>query len=350
MSRKEIRDFGSTKDGTKVHAYAYETEQGFGFEVSDFGATLIAVYVIDKFGKQRDIVLGFEKCCDYENGFLCIGGTVGRVCNRIRNGMFRIDDVEYQVTKNFREGHIHGGKIGFHKKIWEVEELENGFELKYESLDLEENYPGNLRVSVRFTMSEQGVFEIEYIAKSDKDTLCNLTNHAYFNLNGEGTVLEHSLKLYADEFTENDENGFTTGKLLNVEGTPMDFRHEKKVGEDIYSEYGQIKWFGGYDSNYVVRDYKEKKEMRKVAELYSTESGIKMLCETTMPGFQIYTANHLSGEKGKKGSIMNRYDAICIETQYFPNSMEHDNFEKPILRKNEEYHQITRYSFSNTMD
>lgn len=344
----EKRNFAKTRKGEEAHIYRCVEENGIGFEISDFGATLLGVFVPDKDGDIVDVVLGYDDLEVYEKHVQCMGATIGRTCNRIENAAFRIDDKKYKLSSCFGPHHIHGGREGFHKKMWEASELPNGVRLKYVSPDMEEGYPGTLGLEVDFTIEDGNTLQIEYNAYTDKDTLCSITNHAYFNLNGtgNGNVLNHTLTIYSDEFTKSNKYCFPNGNILSVEGTPLDFREGKRIGQDILSDYEQVKWYGGYDNNFVIRDYNGDDVPKKVARVVGDKSGIILTCESTLPGVQLYTANSIEGTIGKKGYRMNNYDGFCLEAQYFPNAMAHNNFVQPILRAGDKYHHITRYTFT----
>lgn len=349
----DIKSFGTTRNGCDTHLYTYTDEQGMRFSVTDYGASLVSLIVPDKSGNMLDIVLGYDAILGYERQFQCLGSVIGRCCNRIERGKFCIDDVKYKVSRNFGPHHIHGGFEGFHRRIWTFKEIDNGMEFSYVSEDGEEGYPGRLDISVRYMIEDGNVLVLEYDGMSDKDTVCNITNHTYFNLNGynSGNVYNHYMKINADEFTEANKYAFPNGKIVSVDGTPMDFREFKRIGEDIGSKYKQIKWNQGFDNNYIIKDYDGSDIPKFCACTFSEQTGIKMTTRTTMPGVQFYTGNCLTGAFiGKNGYEMHNHDGFCLETQYYPNAMAHDNFIKPILRAGERYHHITRYEFSTLED
>ena len=344
-----IGDFGITREGYKTHIYTYTDNSGMQISVTDYGASLISVIVPDKNGKMRDVVLGYDTVTGYERQIQCVGSVIGRCCNRIEWSSFKLNGVKYNVTKNLGPHHIHGGRQGFLRKIWNYKEIENGIELSYLSKDLEEGYPGTLNITLRYMIKNGNTLVLEYEGISDKDTLCNITNHAYFNLNGynSGKVYEHYIKINAEEYTEANKYAFPNGKINSVENTPMDFREFKKIGQDINSSFSQIKWSGGFDSNYVIKEYDGTDIPKVCAVVYSEESGIKLTALTTMPGLQFYTGNGLTGAYiGKKGHEMTNHDGFCLETQYYPNAMAYDNFIKPVLKAGEKYHHITSYEFT----
>lgn len=349
MAIVEKRNFGVTRKGEEAHIYKCVASSGMGFEISDFGATLLSIFVPDKEGNIIDVLLGYDNLEVYEKHMQCMGATIGRTCNRIENAEFKLDGKKYKLTTSFGPHHIHGGREGFHKKMWEVSELPNGVSCKYVSPDMEEKYPGTLTLIVNFTIENDNTLQIEYNATTDKDTLCSITSHGYFNLNGSGSgnVLNHTLQIFSDEFTEGNKYCFPNGNILSVEGTPLDFREVKRIGQDIRSDYNQVKWYGGYDNNFSVRDYNGDDVPKLVARAVGDKSNIVLTCESTLPGVQLYTANSVKGTVGKNGVVMDNHEGFCLEAQYFPNAMAHDNFVQPILKAGDKYHHITRYSFTS---
>ena len=258
--------------------------------------------------------------------------------NRIGGAKFTLNGKLYSLYKNDGENHLHGGLRGFNRYVWQAEEVENGLRFSRVSPDGEEGYPGTLHVSVTYLIHGNTLM-LDYQAQSDTDTLCNLTNHAYFNLSGKGTVLNHLLRINAERFLENDAGCLPTGRLLSVADTPFDFRTEKEIGRDIEQDDIQLKNCGGFDHNFCLDGGNE-------AQLYSKETGIEMTVTTTMPGLQVYSGNFLTDRIGKNGAAYHKRDAICLETQYYPNAMACEAFEKPILRAGDSYHHTTSFVFS----
>lgn len=334
----EFFPFGSLSGGRKVTAARLTNKAGASMTVLDYGATVQSLLIPGKDGKTVDVVLGYDSAEEYERNGDYIGATIGRVGNRIGNAEFSLNGTRYVLAKNDGNNHLHGGTEGFDKKIWHMAAQGDSLLCWRTSPDGEENYPGNLKVQVLFRLTEDNRFCICYDADTDADTLVNLTNHSYFNLNGEGTVLTHRLQLFAERFAENDSGCLPTGKLLRVDGTPFDFRMEKEIGADIDAEDLQLQYGKGYDHNYVLAG-------EKAAVLYSPESGIEMTVETDLPGMQLYTANCLGERKGKKGSNMGPRSAACFETQLFPNGMNCYAFPSPVLRAGAHLHSETTYSF-----
>lgn len=313
-------------------------------EISEFGASIISIKTPNKNGKIIDVVLGYDDIEKYKRQTKYIGATVGRCCNRIKDGLIEIDGTKYQLNCNDGKNHLHGGNIGFDKKIWNSKEIENGVELNYISEDGEENYPGQLDVKVTYTLKDNSLI-INYKATTNKTTVCNLTNHTYFNLNGYGNILQHQVQILADYFTENNQESIPTGKIIPVENTPMDFRNPQYIEKDINNEYYQIQYAKGFDNNWVLNNYNG--EIRKVATAYSDLSGIELEVSTDLPGLQFYSGNFLDGaENGKNNVPIKNHSGFCLECQYFPNAFANDNFEKPILKSDELYNKSIIYKFN----
>lgn len=313
-------------------------------EISEFGASIISIKTPDRHGKIVDVVLGYDDIEKYKRQTKYIGATVGRCCNRIKNGLIEIDGTKYQLNCNDSKNHLHGGDIGFDKKIWNSKEIENGVELNYISEDGEENYPGQLDVKVTYTLKENSLV-INYKATTNKTTICNLTNHTYFNLNGYGNILQHQVQILADYFTENNQESIPTGKIIPVENTPMDFRNPQYIEKDINNEYYQIKYAKGFDNNWVLNNYNG--EIRKIATAYSELSGIELEVSTDLPGLQFYSGNFLDGaENGKNNIPIKNHSGLCLECQYFPDASHHKNFPQPVLRVGEVYNKTIEYKFN----
>lgn len=313
-------------------------------EISEFGASIISIKTPNNKGEVVDVVLGYNDIEKYKRQTKYIGATVGRCCNRIKKGLIEIDGTKYQLNCNDGKNHLHGGDIGFDKKIWNSKEIENGVELNYISEDGEENYPGQLDVKVTYTLKENSLV-INYKATTNKTTICNLTNHTYFNLNGYGNILQHQVQILADYFTENNQESIPTGKIIPVENTPMDFRNPQYIEKDINNEYYQIKYAKGFDNNWVLNNYNG--EIRKIATAYSELSGIELEVSTDLPGLQFYSGNFLDGaENGKNNIPIKNHSGLCLECQYFPDASHHKNFPQPVLRVGEVYNKTIEYKFN----
>lgn len=334
-----ISAFGALRDGRKVNKITLKNAAGTQVSVLDYGATLQS-FVFD----GKDILLGYDTIEGYVNANgSYIGATVGRFCNRIANGRFMLGDKEVQVACNevSRHCHLHGGMIGFDKKIWSYEILSDDTEpavcFTLTSPDGDENYPGTLQVRLTVTLTADNTLSLAYNATTDRDTVVNLTNHSYFNINGyDGdNILDTLLTVNADEITPVDEGLIPTGEFLPVEGTPLDFRHVKPMRDGILGTHPQIAIAGGIDHNFVLAH--GKGVMREAACAYSEKSGIRLVCSTDLPGLQIYTANFLNEQAGKNGHCWSAYGGFCLETQYFPDSVNQPNFPSVFLAAGEEY-------------
>lgn len=330
--------FGKLSDGTSVTAARVESASGASVTLLDYGATIQSLCLPGRGGKPVDVVLGFDTAADYETGRGHLGGTIGRVGNRIGAAAFSLNGKTYALAKNDGENHLHGGEHGFDRRMWSMSALSDGVVFERLSPDGEEGYPGDLKVCVSFTLTADNALRIVYDAETDRDTLVNLTNHAYFNLNGGGSAAEHWLQVFADRFCENDAHCLPTGRLLDVAGTPFDFRAGKTVGADIGAAHEQLRFFGGYDHNFCLGG-------KRAAILRSEQTGIEMTVETDMPGMQLYTANSLSGV-GKSGAAFEAHGAVCLETQLWPNAMNCWGFPSPVLRAGQRLHSETTYAFS----
>ena len=332
----EKKHFGTTKDGEAVSAYIIKNDV-LAMEVIEYG-TIIRSLLVQHGGVWTDVVLGYDTLREYEDDDGHLGACVGRVGNRIGGAAFTLNGKTYTLARNDGENHLHGGLRGFDKYVWSAEELSDGIRFSRISPDGEEGYPGTLRASVAYRLRGDTLV-MEYEASADQDTLCNLTNHSYFNLNGIGSVLDHTLQISADEFLENSAATLPTGKRLPVAGTPFDFRVSKRVGADIVADDIQLRNCGGYDHNFCLTG-------ETAAVLRGDVSGITMTVRSTLPGVQLYTANFLTERRGKRGAAYAPRCALCLETQYFPNAMACPEFEKPILRAGECWKHNTTLAFS----
>ncbi len=330
--------FGALSDGTPVTAARIENASGASATLLDYGATLQSLCVPDAAGKLVDVVLGYDTAAEYEAQSGHLGGTIGRVGNRIGGAEFSLGGKAYTLAKNNGANHLHGGVFGFDRVMWSMRSESGSVVFERLSSDGEEGYPGNLHVRVTFTLTDDNALRIVYDADTDADTLVNLTNHAYFNLNGGGDVLGHHLQVFADRFCENDDGCLPTGKLLCVEGTPFDFRTGKAIGADIGADHEQLRRAGGYDHNYCLAGL-------RAAVLRGDKTGIEMTTSTDLPGMQVYSANFLTERPGKGVSKMDKRGALCLETQLYPNAMNCYGFPSPVLRAGQHLHSETVYAF-----
>jgi aldose 1-epimerase len=345
----EKSGYGKTPDGTPVSLFTLTNSKGMTVKITNYGGTITELHVPDKNGNTADVMLGFDKLDGYLKASPYFGCIVGRVANRIAGGKFTLEGKEYTLAKNNGPNALHGGKKGFDKVVWKAEpfKAENGVgvELRYVSKDGEEGYPGNLSVTVRYTLSDDNSLRIDYKATTDKATPVNLTNHSYFNLAGHaaGTVLGHEVLIAADEYTPVDKTLIPTGKIAPVKDTPLDFTKLTPVGKRI----DQIKADPvGYDHNFVLRRVK-RAGPRLAARVVEPKSGRVMEVLTTEPGVQFYTGNFLDGKaRGKGGAAYRQYAGLCLETQHFPDAVHHKNFPSVILEPGKTFTSTTVYRFS----
>ena len=347
--------FGKTKEGEAVELYTIKSDRGLVAKVMTRGATLVQLHVPDRDGKSVDVVLGFDDVAGYESeANQYFGNTTGRVCNRIAKGKFTLDGKQYTLAINNEPNHLHGGvDRSLDKVVWKARPFSNekgsGVAFRYSSPDGEEGYPGTLDITVRyFVPKDQNRLTINYKATTDKATPVNLTNHAYFNLAGEGssTVLNHILKLNADKYTPVDDTLIPTGELKDVEGTVLDFRTPTKIGKriDTLTDTAAL----GYDHNFALNEPEKKdSKLRMAAVLTDRESGRQLRIMTSEIGIQFYSGNFLEGQQGKGGKSYAHRSAVCLETQHFPDSVNHDSFPSTILQPGEEYTSTTSYIFAN---
>lgn len=335
--------FGVCADGREASLYTIGNSAGMTARISDFGGVVVNLFVKGKDGSMRDVVLGYDNLADYEKNPCYFGALIGRCGNRIGGARFSIDGVEYVLENNERANQLHGGFQGFDKRLWHAEQTENSLKLTLLSPDGDQKYPGNLVVCVVYTVTEDNALHIAYHGMSDRKTIFNMTNHAYFNLGGqdEPNILDHVLRIDSDAITAVDEGLIPTGELMPVDGTPFDFRSPKKIGQDIGAEHTQLKIAGGYDHNYALRGSGE------VAEAFCEASGIVLKVVTDLPGMQLYTGNFLDENVVMKDNRRaNKNRAFCLETQYFPDAINQSNFESPVIEAGQCKEYYTRFEFS----
>jgi len=341
------RSFGKLADGTRVDIYTLRNARGATAKITNFGATLVSLVVPDARGRMADVVLGYDDLQSYVEDTFYLGSIQGRYANRIAGGNFTLNETEYTLTRNNNGNHLHGGTRGFNKVVWTATRstAANGASLKltYLSREGEEGYPGNLRVSVTYTLTEENALRIDYLASTDRDTVLNLTNHSYFNLAGAGDILGHELKLYATRFTPTNDTSIPTGELRQVQGTPLDFTRWMRIGSRIDSSDEQIQFVAGYDHNYTIS--KQPSALALAAEVYEPKTNRAMQVFTTEPGIQFYTGNFLKDVRGKSGKVYQRREAFCLEAQHFPDSPNKPRFPSTVLRASATYRQTTIYKF-----
>ncbi|WP_207497218.1 aldose epimerase family protein [Aridibaculum aurantiacum] len=334
------KDWGEA-DGKKVMLYTLTNNSGMEVKITNYGGIVTSWMAPGKDGSNANIVLGFDDLQGYMAPPPYFGAIIGRYGNRISKGKFSIDGQEYTLATNNGQNHLHGGDKGFDKVVWDaapVNENEPALTLTYLSKDGEEGYPGNLKVTVKYTLTDANELLIEYDAETDKATPVNLTNHSYFNLSGDHTtgILNHSLMIDADKYTPVDTTLIPTGELKDVTGTPFDFRQFKQIGADI------AKVEGGYDHNWVLN--RKGSDLQRVAVLSDAASGRQLEVHTTEPGIQFYSGNFLDGTLStSNGKAINKHAALCLETQHFPDSPNQPSFPTTILKPGEKYHTVTKY-------
>lgn len=337
--------FGTTRGGVPATAYTLSREH-LKVRVTDYGATLVSVQVPDRAGAMKDVVLGFDDVGGYESDAnQYFGCTVGRVANRIQKGTFTLDGYTYHLAINNVPNSLHGGAVrSFDKVMWYVERRdEHSITLAYNSADGEEGYPGTMTTRVTYSLPQDGELRIDYEATCDRDTPVNLTNHSYWNLAGEGsaTVLDHEIQIAADEYTPVDDTLIPTGVIAAVKDTPLDLRYAQPIGAQIEALIPTATL--GYDHNYVLR---EKGGLHPAATLHEPQSGRQLEILTTEPGLQFYSGNFLHGQRGKGGKVYALRSACCLETQHYPDSVNHANFPSTILRAGQTWRSTTVHHFS----
>ncbi|MBQ8342217.1 MAG: galactose mutarotase [Clostridia bacterium] len=346
------QQFGIAPDGCMTYRYTMKNEAGMSVSILDFGGAIQQILVPDRDGRFCDVVGGYDHIYDYYYGDGYQGALIGRVGNRICRGKFTLEGKDYSLYINNGENHLHGGKVGFDHKIWEVTPTdgeEPSLALHYVSPDGEEGYPGTLDVHVTYTLKKTNALSIRYTATTDRTTILNLTNHCYFNLGGfaSGKVYDHELWLDADTYLPTDETLIPTGEQKSVAGTPFDFRTPKAVGKDFFAEDTDLKLGGGYDHcfNFVGG---ESKEPVCRASLYDPKSGREMRVITDQPCVQFYSGNFLTNEKHpfKGGYPQAQRNALCLETQHMPDSINQKGFTNVVLKPGEKYDYTTEYVFS----
>ena len=339
--------FGSIQSGKKATLYILENKNHTVVKVTDFGATLVSVLFADKDGVMKDMVLGYDDAASYEKGTSCFGATIGRNGNRIKGARFTIDGKEWVIEANENNNSLHSGKNGFNHLMWEMKESGDNYVTFYHySPQEEQGFPGNMHVTVTYTLDDEDTVHITYHAKADADTVMNFTNHSYFNLAGHdsGVMLDQKLQLFADAYTpDEDSHSIPTGEIAPVAGTPMDFTTMKPIGQDINADFEQLHFTGGYDHNYVLSD--KPGTMRQMAKAECDASGIAMDAYTECCGVQLYAGNFIGTQTGKGGVTYGDRHGFCLESQFYPNAVNEKTFPSPVVPANTEYHSETKYHF-----
>ena len=341
------KEYGIAKTGETVYSYTLDNGNGLSADIITYGGIVTNLYAPDKDGNKVDVVIGRNNLEEYFRNDGYVGALIGRHANRIAGSKFELNGETYVLNPNENANNLHGGLEGFDKKVWNAAEggtdSEPALILTLHSPDGDEGFPGNLDVTVTYTLTAENALKIEYKAVSDKDTVVNMTNHSYFNLAGHdsGTIDNQLMQINSSFYTPNDAEGMPTGEILSVTDTTFDFRKEKAIGGGFTSGHPQIELFNGYDHNFVIDGY----GMRFAAKARCAENGITMAVYTNLPSMQLYTSNGLPEANYKNGAKGGLHAAFCLETQCFPNAMKYLHYPNPILKAGEEYHAVTEYKF-----
>jgi aldose 1-epimerase len=339
--------FKGVHNGKPTGLYTLKNKNGLITQITNYGAIIVSIFVPDRKGNLVDIVQGYDTIDEYIKGNgPYMGAVCGRCANRIARGKFTLLGKEYTLAVNNGPNHLHGGLVGFNKVVWDaVKVTDSSVKLAYFSADGEEGYPGNLTISVTYTLTEKNELRLDYFATTDKTTVVNLASHSYFNLAGEGSgsIYDQELTINGTFFTPTDETSIPTGEILGVKGTPMDFTKPKRIGSDIDKDDEQLKFGAGYDHNWVLNHRTRTLGLAAVA--HDPVSGRLMEVYTTQPGVQLYTANWIDGEKGKGGKKYGRRWAFCLETQHFADAINKPHFPSTILNPGKEYRHSCVYKF-----
>ena len=349
----EINPFGRLPDGTAVDCCTLKNSGGMSAELLTYGCRIAKLLVPDRTGKIENVVIGHDTLAEYATGNDVFGAVVGRYANRIGGAQFQIGGKTYHITKNDGENSLHSAPGGYQDRVWRVKRSSNDNDapsvtFAYRSQDGECGFPGNVDVEVTYTLSTDNALIIDYGAKTDAETPFNLTNHTYFNIVGDPAkdILSLEMQLNADSITDVDGALIPNGKMLSVEGTPFDFRKPKTIGQDIRSQDRLVKQAGGYDHNFVL-SRRPSSGVRKAGEIYDAANGRRMLVFTDLPGIQIYTSNSFApGIRANGGVEMKPYHAVCMETQFYPDSVNRPEFPYANLKPGKPYHSTTIYKFA----
>jgi len=346
LKKPNADSFDETLNGEKTGLYFLSNKNNVEIAITNYGARIVSLIIPDKNGQPTDVVVGFDSLKGYLNSTETYhGAIVGRYANRIARGKFSLNGNTYQLSINNPPNHLHGGPKGFNNQVWQVKEIKNdAVRLIYFSKDGEENYPGNLQVTLTYTLTDLNELVINYEVTTDQETVFNITSHPFFNLNGQGTgtIENHLLQINSGNYTPVDETLIPTG-VLPVENTPFDFRKPKKIGDTINDNNEQLRYGAGYDHNFIL----DGQDIRKAAQALGDKSRIIMEVITDQPAIQLYTGNWMQGENNiKYGLKDNRREAFCLETQHFPDSPNHPEFPSTVLQPGTVFRSTTIYKFS----
>lgn len=338
------KSFGATAQGREATLYLLENQNHTKVSVTDYGATLVSFVFRDKEGEEKDILLGYDDVASYERETSYLGATVGRNCNRIAGHRFSLNGKEWELEDNDNGNNLHSGSRGVSRIFWDVLQVDSQ-EITFYCVSAhgEQGFPGNLRSTVTYTLTDGDELRISYFGEADADTVMNFTNHAYFNLggHGSGSIEGQWLQIFANQYTPLGEHAIPTGEIADVAGTPMDFGLLKQIGRDIGEDFGQLRLAGGYDHNYVLAERPGTK--KKMAEAFCEETGIALEAFTDCCGVQLYTANFLGDQFGKGGAAYHNRSGFCLESQFFPNAVNEPQFPSPVVKRGETYRSQTSY-------
>ena len=338
--------FGTTKCGKDVYAYTISNSKGMSAKIINFGANLVSLLVPDQSGNVEDVVLGYDTLEGYYGNDSFFGATIGPNANRIAGASFEIDGRQYHLDVNDGENNLHSHKEeGYHKRVWDVTEGTDSITLTLEGKDGEMGFPGNKKITMIYSLSEENELKLSYHVTADANTIVNLTNHTYFNLSGHksGKIEDHQLRLNASHFTPVVPGSIPTGEIAPVAGTPMDFTQMKPIGQDINADCEQLKLGQGYDHNFVIDD--ADGTLREIAKVQDPKSGREMRVFTDLPGVQFYAGNCIAVETGKENTVYEPRKGFCLETQYYPDNIHNPNFPQAVFGPNKDFDAVTIYQF-----
>ena len=347
-----VTEFGKGPKSEQLYKYTITNENGTELSVINFGCVITNFLFKGKDGKVRDVILGYDKVEDYFNDDKCFGAIVGPVANRTADATFTIDGTEYKLEVNDNDkNNLHTARLGsLQKRVWDAATEGNTVTFTIDKADMDLGLPGNLKATVKYTLTEEDEIVIDYDVTTDKKTIINMTNHAYFNLNGHesGSILDESIVFNADSFVPVEDGSIPTGEIRKVAGTPMDFTEAKKIGDQLDMSFDQLEFTNGFDHNYCINDWDGS--LKNAATVFDDKSGIVMEVLTDLPGVQFYIGNYVGGENGKGGVTYKQRQGLCLESQYYPNSAKEPNFVRPLFDANKGFKSTTVYRFSTVAD